>query len=145
MTTRIDDATLAILSRVTVEGNRILLTCGQLERKQYLAVNAILEHMGGTWARKVKAHVFDGDPTDRLEQVLLTGEITPPKSYGYFPTPPTIAIKLIAMAEIEPGMSVLEPSAGQGGLADHVPTGCRLECVELLPDNVAVLQKRATR
>jgi len=110
MTKRIDEATLAILSRVTISGTTIALTCGQLERSAYLAVNAILEHIGGKWSRKLKAHVFDGDPTDRLEQVLLTGEIDPPKDYGYFPTPPEIALKLIEMAEIEPGMFVLEPS-----------------------------------
>ena len=105
----IDEKTLAILSRVTVEGNNIFLTCGQLDRKQYTAVNEVLENMGGKWNKKAKAHVYDTDPTDALEQVLLSGEIVPPKKYGYFPTPPELAKRVIELAEIEPGMSVLEP------------------------------------
>lgn len=142
MAKRIDEATLTILSRVTVEGDAIFLTCGQLDRKQYQAVNEVLENMGGKWNRKAKGHVFSEDPTDKLEQVLLSGEIVPPKKYGYFPTPAEVAMKLIEMAEVEPCMSVLEPSAGQGGIADFVPEGCPLDCFELLPDNVAVLEKK---
>lgn len=140
---QIDEATLAVLSRVTVEGNTIFLTCGQLGRKQYLTVNEILEIMGGKWNRKAKGHVFTDDPTDKLEQVLLSGEIIPPKKYGYFPTPPEIAMTLIGLAEIEPFMSVLEPSAGQGGIVDFIPKDCLIDCVELLPDNVAVLESKA--
>jgi len=142
---KIDEAVLAILSRVTVEENIIFLTCGQLDRKQYLAVNEILENMGGKWNRKAKGHTFTENPTDKLEQVLLTGEIEPPKKNGYFPTPPEIAMKLVAMADIKPGMNVLEPSAGQGGIADYIPKDCSLDCIELLPDNVSILEKKGYR
>ncbi len=142
MTKKINEATLSILSRVTVNGNIVFLTCGQLDRKQYQDVNAVLENMGGKWNKKIKGHVFAEDPTDKLEQVLLSGEIIPPKKYGYFPTPPEVAKRLIDLAEIEAGMSVLEPSAGQGGIADFIPQGCLIDCIELLPDNVAVLAKK---
>jgi len=142
MAKKIDEATLKVLSRVTVEDNIIFLTCGQLDRKQYQAVNGVLENMGGKWNRKAKGHVFSEDPTDKLEQVLLSGEIVSPKKYGYFPTPAEVAIKLIKIAKIEPCMSVLEPSAGQGGIADFVPKDCTLDCVELLPDNVSTLEKK---
>lgn len=152
---QIDEETLAILSRVTVEENAIFLTCGQLERKQYQAVNEVLENIGGKWNRKAKAHIYSDSPVDRLEQVLLTGEIVPPKKYGYFPTPPAIAKRLVDLAEITPfsflsflvlGSSplsvVLEPSAGQGGIADYIPEDCELFCVELLPENAAVLKEK---
>lgn len=142
MAKKIDEATLAILSRVTVDGNKIFLTCGQLDRKQYQAVNEVLENMSGKWDRKTKAHVFGDDPTDRLEQVLLFGEIVPPKKYGYFPTPQPIAKQAVALACIEPGMTVLEPSAGQAAIADEaakiVGKG-NLYCYELLADNCEVL------
>lgn len=59
------------------------------------------------------------DPTEvtirRLEQQLIGLPIP-----GYFPTPPEIANHLITLAEIEPSMSVLEPSAGKGNIADLV-------------------------
>ena len=39
---------------------------------------------------------------------------------GFFPTPAAVVRKMIAEAEIEPGMTVLEPSAGKGDIADAV-------------------------
>lgn len=142
MAKRISEATLAILSLVTIKGNNILLTCGQLDRKEYQAINEVLEHMGGKWNRGAKAHIYPSDPTDALEQILLTGEIEPPKDYGYFSTPPELAKRLVTLANIQPGMIVLEPSAGQGGLTDHLPEHCAVSCVELLRDNVDALEAK---
>ena len=135
---RIDEETLAILSRVTLDGNNILLTCGQLDRKQYLAVNEVLQNIGGKWNKKYKAHVFLEDPTEKLESVLISGIIEPPKQYGYFPTPKHIVEQLVELADIHPNHSVLEPSAGQGAILDCLPK-CEIECVELLPDNCRLL------
>lgn len=141
MSKKIDEATLSILSMVTVDGDMVFLTCGLLNRRQYLSVNEILANIGGKWNKKTKAHVFDGNPTERLEAVLLSGEITPPKKYGYFPTPPDIAQMVIDMACIESGDRVLEPSAGQGAIAEKIPTPKnRIVCYEVLPDNVLVLR-----
>ena len=145
MAKQIDEKTLAILSRVTVEDNKIFLTCGTLDRKQYQAVDEILQHIGGKWNRSAKAHVYPSDPTDALEQVLTMGEIIPPKKYGYFPTPPELAKRVIELAEIQHQHIVLEPSAGQGGIAMHVPAVNILDCIELLPDNIAVLKNKSFR
>ena len=139
---KINEETLAILSRVTVIGNKIELTCGQLGRKEYQVLNKVLENMGGKWNRYSKAHIFPEDPTDKLEMILLTGEIVEPKKYGYFPTPPELAQHIIDLAEIAPEHMVLEPSAGQGGLSDHIPACKQLDLVELLDDNVAVLLEK---
>jgi len=141
-TKQIDEATLAILSKVTITGNQIFLTCGQLTRKEYVEVDNVLKNMGGTWNRKAKAHVFADDPTDKLEAVLLTGEIIKPQDYGCFYTPPDRAKRVIELAEIKPGMSVLEPSAGQAGIADFVPVTCNLTCVEILEENRKILLNR---
>jgi hypothetical protein len=139
---QIDEKTLAVLSRVTVEGNLIFLTCGQLDRKDYEAVNKVLEIMGGKWNRSRKAHVFSEDPTDALEQVLTTGEITPPQKYGYFPTPPELAQHVARLAAIAPPHAILEPSAGQGGLVDFLSLQHGVTCVELLPENAKVLREK---
>ena len=140
---RIDEMTLTILSRVSVEDNKVFLTCGQLDRKDYQAVNKILELMGGKWNRKGKAHIFPEDPTERLEHVLLTGQIEEPKKYGYFPTPKKVAEYIIELADISSDHYVLEPSAGQGALADLVlGTGAVVDCIELQSDNVAVLKEK---
>jgi len=142
---QIYEATLAILSDVKIEGNKIFITSGNLDRKQYLAVNEVLENMGGKWDRKSKSHVYPEDPTEKLEMVLLAGEIVPPKKYGYFPTPPEIAKLVIEAADIKPHMAVLEPSAGQGGIADCLPGDCYLDCIELLPENLKVLESKMYR
>ncbi len=145
MTKHIDEATLAILSRVTIEGNAIFLTCGQLDKKQYQSVNEVIENIGGKWDRKTKSHLFTDDPTDNLEQVLLTGEITQPKKYGYFPTPPGLAQKIIDLAGIETDHLVLEPSAGQGHIAGWVPKSAVVHCIELLTVNAEELEKKGLK
>jgi hypothetical protein len=38
---------------------------------------------------------------------------------GFFPTPPALADDVVRRADIQPGMRVLEPSAGMGDLADR--------------------------
>jgi len=126
-----------VLSGATIQDNVLYLESAQLERTLYQKVNKVLELMGGKWNRKTRGHVFDGDPTDKLEAVLLTGEIIDAKKeFGYFPTPPGLAAHLVEMAEIEPGMEVLEPSAGEGNIAELLAqTGCYLSVIELLPEN----------
>lgn len=52
---------------------------------------------------------------------------------GFFPTPEALAREVVEKANIEPGMSVLEPSAGLGHLADiimEVEPECSLVCME---------------
>lgn len=142
---KIDEKTLSILSRVTVDGNKILLTCGQLDRKEYLLINEVLMNMGGKWNKKEKAHIFTEDPVNKLEQILLSGEIIPPKKYGYFPTPKIIVEKMIKLAELKPGMTVLEPSAGQGAILDLIPDYCKIFCAELLEENHKILLKKGYR
>jgi hypothetical protein len=50
----------------------------------------------------------------------------------FFPTPETVAEEVIGLAEIEPGMRVLEPSAGNGMLADAAKAaGAEVDVVEM--------------
>jgi phospholipid N-methyltransferase len=51
---------------------------------------------------------------------------------GFFPTPDTLAAEVVELAEIEEGHKVLEPSAGLGHLADAIPEGAEIECVEYM-------------
>jgi predicted RNA methylase len=68
--------------------------------------------------------------------VLLTGEITDAKKeFQAFYTPPEIADRVMTLAGIEPGMLVLEPSAGTGALANPaLGLGAEVTCVEINPD-----------
>ncbi len=65
------------------------------------------------------------------------------KNLDYFPTPPDVAARLIDTAQIKPGMSVLEPSAGKGNLADVIRSRfgdtVTIHCVEYSPHNAEIL------
>ncbi|WP_062269488.1 SAM-dependent methyltransferase [Endozoicomonas arenosclerae] len=55
---------------------------------------------------------------DRLKEMEL--ELVGQKFPGFFPTPEPVVKTLIDHADIQPGMSVLEPSAGKGDIADGI-------------------------
>lgn len=60
---------------------------------------------------------------------------------GYFPTPPAVVERIIAAADIRPGLSVLEPSAGKGDIAEAVEAaGGSVTCMEIAPQLAAILR-----
>lgn len=142
---KIPENVLDILGQCKAEGNILFLPDVRLDRKDYVAVSKVLENMGGKWNRKAGGHVFqDGDnPAEMLEAVLLNQEIRDlKKEYQFFPTPRPIAERMCEMAELDTNSAVLEPSCGNGQLADvimeHTPAS--LFCVELNPDMVQKLE-----
>jgi len=106
---------LVVLSTVECNGNRAVLI-GQLDRKLYVKTNEVLVALGGKWNSKAKAHLFDGDAAERIDQAIVVGEVTTHKDIGFFPTPPALAAELVRMAKVGPGMVCLEPSAGTGNI-----------------------------
>lgn len=48
-----------------------------------------------------------------------------------FPTPTDLAARMVELADIEPGMRVLEPSAGTGRILEQLPEGCEVVAVEI--------------
>jgi len=53
---------------------------------------------------------------------------------GFFPTPETLAAQIVELANIQPGDTILEPSAGLGHIADQIKAdhpGNELLCVEI--------------
>ncbi|MHB8122580.1 MAG: methyltransferase [Desulfuromonadaceae bacterium] len=85
--------------------------------KDYLSLG--VERKAPTKDQKVK----------ELERGLL-GQKFP----GYFPTPRAVVEGMLENADIEPGMSVLEPSAGKGNIADIIrenEPGAKLDVIEI--------------
>jgi predicted RNA methylase len=114
---KIDREIMAVLGAAVVDGNKLTLT-GQLDRKTYEATNKVLLAIGGKWNRSAKAHVFEEDAAEMVDQVLLTGEYARTKQdFGQFDTPDILAEQVVNLADVRPGMSVLEPSAGIGNIA----------------------------
>ncbi len=140
---KIANEVLTVLDNATKEGNSLVLV-GQLDRALYTKTNAVLEAAGGRWNRKAKAHIFDGDAEGAMEQIILTGEITVPQDFGFFPTPAPVVARLIELADISAGMEVLEPSAGKGAICEGLAhTGADITAVELLDTNfIELFNKR---
>ena len=117
------------------------ITDGQLERKVYVSFNEAVEALGGTWNKKTKGHVFDRDPSEEIEALLMTGEFKTKFSGDFFQTPPELAARMVAWA-VRPGDLVLEPSAGHGRIAVEVlKVTDRLNCVEVDTDRAYTLRE----
>ncbi|MDX2528010.1 methyltransferase [Streptomyces europaeiscabiei] len=138
---KIPTAVLEVLDRAETDGPRLTLT-GTLDRKLYLDTAKVLEAAGGKWSRKERAHLFDSDAADVIETVILTGEIVSKRQqFGYFPTPNPVVRQLIDLAGIEPGMRVLEPSAGRGAIAlAAADAGAVVDCVEIQAEHADALR-----
>ena len=142
----IENDVLIVLSTLTIDGNNVIIA-GQLDRKLYLAVNKVLDRIGGKWNRKAKAHVFDGDPTDRLNNVIESGVLDSKVKTGYFPTPAPIVDKMIELADMDKRHFILEPSAGQGHITDRICARLHIHpydvyVCELLPENKSILEEK---
>jgi predicted RNA methylase len=140
---KVDNTVLNVLGNALMDGPRLVLQ-GQLDRALYTQTNKVLEAAGGKWDRKAKAHLFPVDAADAMEQIIQTGEVTLIRTiqqdFGYFPTPAEVVGRLIELANIEPGMLALEPSAGRGNIVEAVErAGAKVDAVELLPANVEAL------
>ena len=94
-----------------------ILTCGQLDRTMYIAVNKALDAMGGKWNRKLGGHVFKMDPRSSVEGLLDSGTLKVERD-GFFETPLAPVKMMIGYAW--PAGNILEPSAGLGAIVDNL-------------------------
>lgn len=139
---KVDREVMALLSASRTEENKLFITGGQLDKSLYARLDKTLKAAGGKWNTKAKAHLFAGDAADAIENIILTGEVTVPQDFGFFPTPPNVAKQAAELAEIGDGMMVLEPSAGKGALAiaaHAAANDVQVDMHELLPDNYEAL------
>jgi len=93
----------------------------------------VLIFIGGVKMSNGRGHSwyeFDYDPRDILDEIVCNGAIPDQTSYQFYPTPEKVARLAIEMADIGQLHTCLEPSAGQGALAELMPMD-RTECVEI--------------
>lgn len=149
---RIEPEVLEILAKCATEDRVVFLPPMRLDRKLYERVNAVLEDLGGKWNKKLQGHLFDSDPRDALELAVMTGTYIRAKDFGYFPTPAGLAEQLVMLAGLGPmspkGLRILEPSAGQGAIADAAARWVgvdAIDTIELLDANAAKLREKGYR
>lgn len=105
--------------QVRAEAGRILIGLGAVEQ-------------GG-------GYQFDYDASQVIARVVASGCIPDDVSHQFYPTPDHIGERVVALAEIEPGMRVLEPSAGTGDIAALIPG---IHCIEISALRCDVLRAR---
>ena len=98
----------------------------------------VLRSLGGAEAEG--GAVFDYYPKDVIDEVMTSGAIPDQKAYQFYPTPSGLAEKLVDLAQVESGHKCLEPSAGNGAIADKVMAD--LQCVEVSALNCGVLKAK---
>lgn len=132
----VDEDLIGILSRLVITRGPMAwvarITDGQLDRKVYVALNDALMALGGKWHKGVKGHIFDEDPSDMIDALILTGVYKTQYHGDFFQTPEAIAQRMAEWA-VRSGDTVLEPSAGMGRLVRAAfDAGASLvACVEL--------------
>lgn len=108
-------------------------------------VAMVLEGLGGApVAGKPGRWAFDYYPLGVISEIVASGCLPDVKAHQFYPTPRVLAERLVEIADIGPEHSVLEPSAGQGGLADLLPKE-RTMCVEVATLNAKVLEVKGHR
>lgn len=123
------------------------LDVGPMTDEEYFLLKPIVAYLGGHWREKYRSFVFEDDIKEKFEDCLLNGfQISDDYKYKeknqFYPTPKNIAKRVVELAEIKDGNTVLEPSAGRGGLLDQIDVRCNIIAVEPLDDNVKVLVEK---
>lgn len=91
--------------------------------------------------------MFSDDPTDKINAVIECGVLEPKVKTGYFPTPPALVERMIDLAELDSNHVILEPSAGQGHIADLICEAVNIshdaiDVCEILPENEEILKDK---
>lgn len=110
-----------VLQESEIIENRLFLKT-QMDRKQYVELNKILELLWWKWNKKEKAHIFDIENLqEAIDEVCDTMEVVDVKVlYQQFYTPSDLAKRLVELADIQKTDDVLEPSAGQGAIVKEI-------------------------
>lgn len=110
-----------------------------LSDEAYDKIKPDVETLGGHWRERVKGFCFSRESLKRLQYSQWQ------ESIQFFPTPIEVARRVYELSEIssanEESVSILEPSAGQGGLINAVDKKLwdKITCIEPDETNSGVL------
>lgn len=103
----------------------------------------VLEALGGVYEKphNIGHWRFDYEPSGVLDEVISSGCLPDRKAHQFYPTPVALAEKAVgqALQGAAAGMTWLEPSAGQGGLADLMPAPT---CIEVSALHCQILKAK---
>lgn len=117
---------------------------GDHDKHTLAEARAVIESIGGIPDSTTKHSTFwrfDYEPADVLAEIVTSGCVPDTSSHQFYPTPENVAAAAVELAEIGPDHVCLEPQAGHGDLAQHMPKE-RTRCVEIAPLRCSVLKAR---
>lgn len=95
--------------------------------KECIKAIAALKELGA-------GHCHTAQEVEALEIAKLKREAVWQGIPDYFPTPKHLLDRMMHFAQLQPGMQVLEPSAGSGAIAERITeAGIQPDCFELSP------------
>ena len=136
----------AVLRRAVIQGMALKIV-ERLAPNDYKKVNSVLERCGGQWSRKLQAHIFSRCPKAEIDAVINSGiSVDVKKQRQAFYTPDELATDMAEIACLR-GHEVLEPSAGDGAIADAcMRSGAQsVHCVEIDPAECDKLKAKGYR
>lgn len=109
-----------------------LLRLPTQQLRHYVKIKQLLETAGGKYNRKGYFSFEKGTDTQQVVAQLIGGEVVnPKKDYQFFATPQDVGEDLCATTAPGHGKRYLEPSAGDGALADILrQAGATVVCIE---------------
>ncbi len=112
------------------EGTRLQAAGIDSDEKFQLAKTALKSYVSGP-----SADVINKKAKRELEYKLIGAKIP-----GFFPTPRKIIDRMLEEADIQPGMIILEPSAGKGDIAEVIKEQCPSCKLTLVENNWTLIQ-----
>jgi hypothetical protein len=102
--------------------------------------SAIMEACGG---KRASSYTFEFDYpfSPILSQILAVGSIPDHIAHQYYPTPSGLAKELVEWCDIDETHDCLEPSAGQGAIAQFMPLESTL-CIEISALHCSILKQK---
>lgn len=104
------------IKKCTVQGNIVSLPTEILHN--YSDVKKAFEKAGGKYKRNT--FVFPDPAQPHIERLLNGDKVNVKKEFQFYASPPEIAKRLVELAEIEDGMTILEPEGGDGAIIEQI-------------------------
>lgn len=133
-----------VFKACSIDGNTIRLPKEDLGKELYGQVKTIIETNGGSWkGGKISGFIFDFNPSSIFEKLQAGEKVNQKQQFQFFETPTEVVNVLISLADLKETDTVLEPSAGQGKIADAVHPLCfNVDLCEIMPENQEILKRK---
>lgn len=125
-----------VLQESEIIENKLFLKT-QMDRKQYVELNKVLELLWWKRNRKEKCHIFDTDNLqEAIDEVCDTMEIIDIKVlYQQYYTPQLLAKRLVELANPQDNEVVLEPSAWMWNIIQEIKNYKRIIAIDIDSNN----------